>query len=147
MTYMYYGMVGTIVTVIVGIIVSLMFKIEEDDIYDEKLLHPLILKLSIMLPGKPRRYLKQEHKSDHRISSISTSKSDMDNLAYEINDDDKVKTFNDKNNSVTNNSKTDHMEKIVEVISMNGINSVISNSESFRSLSEEELHGKQITKF
>lgn len=31
---------------------------DEGDVYDEKLIHPLALKLSRLLPGKPRKYVK-----------------------------------------------------------------------------------------
>lgn len=60
MTYMYYAMIGTLITVLVGVVVSLIFPLNEDDVYDENLLHPLILKMSRWFPGKPRKYLKKD---------------------------------------------------------------------------------------
>lgn len=41
---MYYGVMGTFITVIVGVIVSLL-TLSEEDAYDHKLLHPLVLKI------------------------------------------------------------------------------------------------------
>lgn len=43
-SYMYYSMVGTITTIMVAIIVSYFTK-SDDDEFDEKLLHPMILKI------------------------------------------------------------------------------------------------------
>ncbi|XP_077283953.1 sodium-coupled monocarboxylate transporter 1 [Arctopsyche grandis] len=60
MTYMYYAMIGTLITVVVGVVVSLIFPLNDDDVYDEDLLHPLILKMSRWFPGKPRKYLKKD---------------------------------------------------------------------------------------
>lgn len=42
MTYMYYGVVGTFVTIIVAVIVSYITA-SDDDTYDEKLLHPMVI--------------------------------------------------------------------------------------------------------
>lgn len=43
-TYMYYAFIGASVTVVVGIIVSVLTKSDADK-YDHKLLHPAILKI------------------------------------------------------------------------------------------------------
>lgn len=43
-TYMYYGVMGTIITVIVGVIVSL-FTRSDEDAFDHKLLHPVVLRI------------------------------------------------------------------------------------------------------
>ena len=55
-TYMYYAFIGSMTTIIVGIIVSLITADSKKDAYEEHLLHPLALKVSKMLPGKPRLY-------------------------------------------------------------------------------------------
>ncbi|KAL0277604.1 UNVERIFIED_CONTAM: hypothetical protein PYX00_004837 [Menopon gallinae] len=57
-TYMYYSLIGCGICVVIGIVVSLMTGTGEGDVYDEKLIHPLALKVSKLLPGKPRKYLK-----------------------------------------------------------------------------------------
>lgn len=44
MTYMYYAVIGTFVTIIVAIIVS-YFTASDEDTFDEKLLHPCVTKL------------------------------------------------------------------------------------------------------
>lgn len=54
-SYMYYAFLGTVITVFVGIAVSYMTASEEDA-YDSKLLHPVILRFSKWLPGKDRVY-------------------------------------------------------------------------------------------
>lgn len=45
MTYMYYGAVGTSVTIIVAIVVS-YFTASDADAFDEKLLHPMVIALT-----------------------------------------------------------------------------------------------------
>ncbi|KAF6208754.1 hypothetical protein GE061_014493 [Apolygus lucorum] len=52
MTYMYYSMVGTLITVVVGTIVSLITA-SEDDCFDEKLCHPWARKLYKLCPVAP----------------------------------------------------------------------------------------------
>lgn len=44
MTYMYYAVLGTFVTIIVAIIVS-FFTASDEDTFDENLLHPCVVKL------------------------------------------------------------------------------------------------------
>lgn len=63
-TYMYYAFVGSMTTVLVGIIVSLITANEKEDAYEEHLLHPLALKLSRMFPGKPRLFAESRRLSD-----------------------------------------------------------------------------------
>lgn len=55
-TYMYYAFIGSMGTVFIGIIVSLLTANAKADVYEEHLLHPLVLKISKFLPGKKRLY-------------------------------------------------------------------------------------------
>lgn len=55
-TYMYYALIGSLTTVLVGIIVSLLTADPKSDVYEEHLLHPAALKLSKLFPGRPRIY-------------------------------------------------------------------------------------------
>ncbi|XP_051169632.1 sodium-coupled monocarboxylate transporter 2 isoform X2 [Leptopilina boulardi] len=55
-TYMYYALIGSLTTVLVGIIISLLTADPKGDVYEEHLLHPLALKLSKLFPGRPRIY-------------------------------------------------------------------------------------------
>lgn len=56
-TYMYYAFFGSITTILLGWLVSVLTANEETDMYDESLLHPLALRISKLFPGKPRRYV------------------------------------------------------------------------------------------
>lgn len=51
MSYMYYSVLGAIVTVLVGSIVSLCTR-DESDAYDKKLVHPMVLRSSSSKTGK-----------------------------------------------------------------------------------------------
>lgn len=55
-TYMYYAVIGCVVTVVIGWVVSLCCGSTERDIYDEKLVHPLARRVAAMFPGEKRRY-------------------------------------------------------------------------------------------
>ncbi|XP_055604730.1 sodium-coupled monocarboxylate transporter 1-like [Uranotaenia lowii] len=55
-SYMYYSIIGTIITLCVGTVVSYLFQSSENA-YDHRLLHPLVLKTSRKLPGRERRFV------------------------------------------------------------------------------------------
>ncbi|XP_049860882.1 sodium-coupled monocarboxylate transporter 1 [Schistocerca gregaria] len=55
-TYMYYSLIGCGLTVFLGVVGSYITGTSDDCIYDEKLIHPLALKISKMFPGPPRKY-------------------------------------------------------------------------------------------
>ncbi|XP_048507117.1 sodium-coupled monocarboxylate transporter 1 [Athalia rosae] len=55
-TYMYYAFLGSLITVVVGIIVSLLTADEKSDMYEEHLLHPLAVKFARLFPGRERIY-------------------------------------------------------------------------------------------
>ena len=59
-TYMYYSLLGTVITVGVGTIISLLTSTREDA-YDSKLLHPMVYKMSLCkwFPGQERYYSDQ----------------------------------------------------------------------------------------
>lgn len=63
-TYMYYAFIGSMTTIIVGIVVSLITADPKKDAYEEHLLHPMALKLSKMFPGKPRLYASSTRLAD-----------------------------------------------------------------------------------
>ncbi|KAJ9576542.1 hypothetical protein L9F63_025562, partial [Diploptera punctata] len=54
-TYMYYSLFGCFITVFLGVVISLLC-----DAYDEKLIHPLALKISLLFPGRPRKYVEDK---------------------------------------------------------------------------------------
>lgn len=55
-TYMYYALIGSVTTVVIGIIVSLITADAESDKYEEHLLHPIARKIAGLFPGKRRVY-------------------------------------------------------------------------------------------
>lgn len=64
-TYMYYALIGSMTTIIIGTIVSLLTADEKKDAYEEHLLHPIALKLSKLMPGKPRLFAESRRLGDH----------------------------------------------------------------------------------
>lgn len=77
-TYMYYALIGSMTTVVVGIIVSLLTADPEADMYEEHLLHPLAVKMSRYFPGRMRLYasstrLQSEHNAANATSASSVN--------------------------------------------------------------------------
>ncbi|RZF31964.1 hypothetical protein LSTR_LSTR012434 [Laodelphax striatellus] len=68
-TYMYYSFLGTIITIVLGVIISYLTR-SEDDIYDEKLIHPWARSVSALFPGKKRTYLSS---SEQSINTTATT--------------------------------------------------------------------------
>ncbi|KAG7190672.1 hypothetical protein KM043_006750 [Ampulex compressa] len=76
-TYMYYALIGSLTTVFVGMIVSLCTADPESDMYEEHLLHPLILKFSRMLPGRRRLYASSTRLENENSGANATTSSSV----------------------------------------------------------------------
>lgn len=62
-SYMYYSLFGTMITVFVGIIVSL-FTRSESDSYDSKFVHPIALRVAKWFPGYEKLFTDEKNPSD-----------------------------------------------------------------------------------
>uniref|UniRef100_A0A1L8DES3 Putative sodium/solute symporter n=1 Tax=Nyssomyia neivai TaxID=330878 RepID=A0A1L8DES3_9DIPT len=96
-SFMYYAVIGTLVTIIFGIIVS-WITASKEDIYDSKLLFKPAFKLSQLMPGKPREFKKQVVQSDSKLKEPNKLAGEKDNYAFEIEDlavGNEKKKFND----------------------------------------------------
>lgn len=86
-SYMYYSLFGTLITVSVGMIVSLL-TLSKSDAYDSKFIHPWIYKLTKLLPASSALFTNDEKISiDVKILSYgSNSKQSMEreNPAFDI---------------------------------------------------------------
>lgn len=74
-TYMYYALIGSLTTVTIGIIVSLITADAEADKYEKHLLHPIAQKIARFFPGKQRLYASNTHlgnknDTDATVSSV-----------------------------------------------------------------------------
>ncbi|XP_017105011.1 sodium-coupled monocarboxylate transporter 2 [Drosophila bipectinata] len=97
-SFMYYSLIGTALTVIIGTLISLLTQ-HPDDAYDGKLLHPLILRLCERFSGHKPYYLKHEEESglngrnssESSASGTTTSKEEKVNHGYESSPEEKEK--------------------------------------------------------
>ncbi|XP_059470684.1 sodium-coupled monocarboxylate transporter 2-like [Neocloeon triangulifer] len=71
-SFMYYAMMGCVICLITGVIVSYL-TVEEDFCYPASLVHPWARKISDLLPGKPRKYLSDSEIKKHLNSSSRRS--------------------------------------------------------------------------
>lgn len=78
-TYMYYALIGSLSTVIVGIIVSLLTADSKEDAYEDHLLHSSVLKLSKMMPGKPRLFATSSRFNDNNNTVNGTGPMGLSN--------------------------------------------------------------------
>ncbi|XP_037950666.1 sodium/iodide cotransporter [Teleopsis dalmanni] len=78
-SYMYYSLIGTAITVFVGFIISYLTQ-SPDDAYDSNLLHPLVFKLSQRFSGKKPYYVKEV---DSDLTSVTNGKGAKINHAFE----------------------------------------------------------------
>lgn len=79
MTYMYYGFIGCMITVIIGIVLSWVPCMNEVEPYDEKLIHPFARKVASFFPGEQRRYAdKMLNNSTSSMNAHGTSTSSID---------------------------------------------------------------------
>lgn len=84
-TYMYYALIGSVTTVGVGIIVSLITADAEADKYQEHLLHPMARKIAGLFPGKQRLYagntsLASKNETDSTNATLSSVMSIPDSV-------------------------------------------------------------------
>lgn len=86
-TYMYYALIGSLTTVVVGIIVSLMTADPKADMYEPHLLHPMARKIANLFPGKRAFYdsssdrNKTESTNDTVISITTTPSGSTEKVA------------------------------------------------------------------
>lgn len=71
-TYMYYAFIGSVTTVIIGILVSLITADTESDKYEEHLLHPMARKVASLFPGKERLYASSTRLGDKNDATNAT---------------------------------------------------------------------------
>ncbi|XP_026753189.2 sodium-coupled monocarboxylate transporter 2 [Galleria mellonella] len=85
-SYMWYAVIGTITCVTLGVIISLITA-KDTDMYDERLLHPLIAKLSRKWPGRKRQYTsdKAEKVPEQKDTSEQTEETVVESV-QEINE-------------------------------------------------------------
>lgn len=91
-TYMYYSFIGCLVTVLVGIMVSFLTGFNENDVYDEKLIHPIARKVASWFPGRKRRYADKILPEDERNDRHSVAKTPQTPVISTIQREDE-KTF------------------------------------------------------
>lgn len=70
---MYYAFLGCAVTVFVGCVISCFTGFKENELYDEKLIHPIARKVASWCPGAKRRYALKSEMSSNKPSCTSLS--------------------------------------------------------------------------
>jgi solute carrier family 5 (sodium-coupled monocarboxylate transporter), member 8/12 len=102
-TYMYYSLFGTLITVIVGIVVSL-FTRSESDCYESKYVHPIALRVAKWFPGHEKLFT--DVKAQSTENKTSSSKESMEQHFNEAFDNSEnlpdVQAFHENE---TNNGK------------------------------------------
>ncbi|XP_055848718.1 sodium-coupled monocarboxylate transporter 1 [Episyrphus balteatus] len=76
LSFMFYSFLGTVLTVVIGVIVSYITRDDKENRYDNKLLHPLIFKWSERFPGPKPYFIKEPMPVS--TSTVATTTSDME---------------------------------------------------------------------
>lgn len=86
-SYMYYSLFGMAITVIVGIVISLL-TMSTDDAYESKYIHPIVYKIATKFPGHARMFKSEKdfYKIDHTVVKLEDS--GYSNQAYDENSED-----------------------------------------------------------
>uniref|UniRef100_A0A336LQ40 CSON000743 protein n=1 Tax=Culicoides sonorensis TaxID=179676 RepID=A0A336LQ40_CULSO len=148
-SYMYYSVFGTLITVVIGVLISALTQSDEDN-YESKLVHPLVYKFTQYLPGKKRIYLDSIVKDNAKINiSIENDKkpSMHENLAYKNDESDMnkhpqaniftiTKKINDDDNDLTI-QKNDDQKSPVKKISIDEKNHGTNVSETYRRIDRD----------
>ncbi|XP_014475727.1 PREDICTED: sodium-coupled monocarboxylate transporter 2 [Dinoponera quadriceps] len=98
-TYMYYALIGSLTTVVVGIVVSLITADPEADMYEQHLLHPMARKIADLFPGKRRLYsrgndCKTESTMDTSVTTVSDSIEKVAPLQGVVDDNGRIQVDN-----------------------------------------------------
>jgi solute carrier family 5 (sodium-coupled monocarboxylate transporter), member 8/12 len=104
-SYMYYSLFGTTITVLVGIIVSLLTR-SESDAYDSKYIHPVVYRMAKWFPGSEKLFTNdQTEATDIRTSSLKEPIEQHYNSAFDIKSEEILSGAQAFNENETNSVK------------------------------------------
>lgn len=86
-SYMYYSLFGTLITVFVGMIVSLM-TLSKADAYDSKFIHPIVYRMAKWFPGYERLFSTEHPSTDIKNSSLKEPVEQHFNPAFDTKSED-----------------------------------------------------------
>lgn len=128
-SYMYYSLFGTCITVVVGMIVSLLTR-SESDAYDSKYIHPGVYRITKLFPGSEKLFSNEHPATDIKNSSLKEPIEQHFNSAFDA-----------KSEEITS---SDEVFKEDEIVSAKFKSNLIYNSdldiprvENYKKLSED----------
>lgn len=118
-SYMYYAFFGTLITVVVGMVVSLL-TMSKSDAYDSKYIHPVVYKMTKLIPGSGRLFSNEEPLTEIPTSSLKESQEtrvpqSVVNLAFDMKDEEML-AKQEKPSVIYNANITYNSEKIVKAV-------------------------------
>lgn len=126
-SYMYYSLFGTLITVVVGMIVSLL-TYSKDDAYDSKFIHPCVYKIAKWFPGADKLF---SNETDIKNSSLKEPVEQHCNPAFDGKSED-IKT-NEVSSHDDDESNSKFKSNIIYKSEMD-----IQRVENYKKLSEDE---------
>lgn len=123
-SYMYYSIFGSIITVVIGVLVSALTQSDEDN-YESKLVHPLARKICEYIPGKKRKYT--DHETTTTNENIKVFIADPipiklgmhENMGYVDDDSSSIKHPQSNIFTITKNMNNDNSKIDTHKISEN----------------------------
>lgn len=103
-SYMYYSLFGTLITVLVGIIISLLTR-SSDDAYDSKYIHPVVYRMAKWFPSSEKLFSNDRTEAtDIKTSSLKEPTEEHFNSAFDAKSEETLsntQAFNEnEHNSV-----------------------------------------------
>ena len=102
-SYMYYSLFGTCITVFVGMVVSL-FTQSEADAYDSKFIHPMVYRIAKWFPGSSKLFSNEHSEPDIKNSSLKEPREQHFNSGFDIKSEE-LSTEAFKENEINNSVK------------------------------------------
>lgn len=81
-SYMYYSLFGTLITVLVGMAVSLLTQ-SEADAYDSKFIHPIVYRMAKWFPGSSKLFSSEHSETEIKTSELKEPKEQHDNAGFD----------------------------------------------------------------
>lgn len=110
-SYMYYAFFGTLITVVVGIVVSLL-TMSKNDAYDSKYIHPVVYKVTKLFPGSEQLFSNEDPLTEIPTSSLKESQvpQSVVNLAFDMKSEE-ILASQEKPSVIYNSNITYNSEK------------------------------------
>jgi solute carrier family 5 (sodium-coupled monocarboxylate transporter), member 8/12 len=132
-SYMYYSLFGTLITVLVGMVVSLL-TLSEADAYDSKYVHPMVYRMAKWFPGSEKLFSSEHAGTGIKKSSLKEPIEQHFNAAF----DSKSEEISSRNEEVLKVAEANNTTKFKSSNLVYKSELEIPRLENYKKLSEDK---------